>query len=56
MEYLTVAEFAARLRVSYSTVYRMVNDPTGCQIPGAIKMYSTWRIPESAIADMEGKR
>lgn len=55
-EYMTIQEVADRLRVSYSLVYRLLNDPTGCKIPGAVKMYSTWRIPDTAIAEMEVRK
>jgi excisionase family DNA binding protein len=47
--YMTLQEFADILRVSYSTARR---ECEAGKVPGAIKMNSQWRIPETAFADM----
>lgn len=43
--YMSTKEFCERLQISFSTVYRMINDGT---IP-AIKFGRHWKIPRSMI-------
>jgi excisionase family DNA binding protein len=45
-QYWTIAEVAARLRVSKMTVYRLTD--TG-QLPGTIRVGRAFRIPGSAL-------
>lgn len=45
--YMTTKEFCDKLQISYSTVYRMINNG---QLP-AVKFGRCWKIPRSVLED-----
>jgi excisionase family DNA binding protein len=47
MRFLTVAEVAAKMRVSKMTVYRLVHSG---ELP-AVRVGRSFRVPEQAVAD-----